>query len=159
MSVIRTTADGHEELPDWPDPSELYTNVRVDVYALAAVWVIGDVAIEWGFVAVGIALYAFSLLVFPMILLLVSAHGTIEAAHPLLVVQSILRTWRDYVIVMMFSLAILGVEILARASLTFIPYVGPPVATILIFYLSVIEARALGLLYWCNEDDLAPSFN
>ena len=93
-------------------------------------------------------------LYFPMAVLCVAIFGTFEAMSPRTVLGSIARVPGPYAIVcfLFFVMTITG--ILSKLIFVFIPLFGLILAASMTFYLMIVQARILGLIYRTNQKQL-----
>lgn len=166
--VVTGTAMGEQAAPDWPDFSDMATDILAPLFQLLATILAclapaiivgmfvhgnersGQVAV-WAAGAVG-GFY------FPMAFLAVVMFDSVAALNPLLVVPSIAKVPGSYLL----TVALLGAVLAAKWSgdhflprAISIPIVPSVLSTLAWLYLLMVEARVLGLLYRVNQERLA----
>lgn len=169
--VITSTAQGEEEMPEWPEVEDFSSDVF-----LPFVQLIGTVVFCFA-PMIGLTIYAlvgssedsswlgwattatmlFGCLYFPMAFTAVAMCDSIVAVNPLVVIPSIIKVLRHYLLTLVVLAAILLVRwFLHRLLATILPVpLLPTIITSLIgLYLLVVEMRILGLLYRNNKDKL-----
>ena len=90
----------------------------------------------------------------PMALLCVVMYGTLGALHPRTVLPSIVKVPGPYTIVCLLFFIMTIAGILSKLFFAFIPLVGAIVSYAMTFYLMVVQARTLGLIYRTNQNQL-----
>ncbi len=172
MKIISSSANGDEEMPDWPAFRGFWDDILVPFFSVlivvfyaflpASIYVV--VSAEGSFLdaffgspkgPVLPALFGCGLLYIPMALIALSIVGVRGALNPFLVTISILKVFFQYLLASL----ILGVLVgLRMASQTYIagpiPFIGPVVDGLLSLYFLVVEMRILGLIYYANEERL-----
>lgn len=160
MKIIASSAGGDEELPDWPDFDNPWDDILRPVVMMAVavlaclipaiVYSVSSFSetsvehsgydpIEWGLFIVG-------LLCAPMALLAVNIHDSLLALNPLLVLVSIIKVWRNYLL----ACAALLVVIVAPRLIPPLPIVGQALGAFLSLYFMTIVMRIIGLIYQAN---------
>jgi len=160
FKIILSSAGGEEELPDWPDFSDpwddiirplllvLATIVACCIPASVYLFFFFSPASETDLVL--LALIGLGLLYMPMGLLVVSMFNSLLALNPLLVVRSILKIPRDYVIACVVLLLIT----IANTQTANLPFIGRLITGLASFYFLMVEMRILGLMYQANHERL-----
>ncbi len=169
--VITSTAQGEEEMPEWPELEDFSSDVfapfmqligtvvfcfapTIGLTIYAAVGSGGDSSwLGWATTASMIA----GCVYFPMAFTAVAMCDSVVAVNPLVVVPSIMKVLRQYLLTVLVLAAILLVRWLFHrllATLLPIPLVPAIIASLIGLYLLVVEMRILGLLYRNNKDEL-----
>lgn len=166
-SIITSTAQGSQVLPDWPDVSEWAEDIVLpfgqmlgtavfSFLPVVGLWLAEAFGMDvpgWLYVA---ALVACSLY-YPMGLLSVAMHDTVVGLNPLLIVVSISRAIREYLVCW---LVLVGVFTVRQLMIGFLPTILPlPILPYVIsgfvgLYLLTVLTRILGLLYLAKKDEL-----
>ena len=166
-SIITSTAQGSQVLPDWPDVSEWMEDIVLpfgqmlgttvfSFLPVVGLWVAEMLGVD---VPVWLVMAAFIAggLYYPMGLLSVAMHDTVAGLNPLLVVVSILRVPREYIVCCL----VLGSVFAVRAlTVTFLPMILPiPIVPYVLagfigLYLITVLTRILGLLYLAKHNEL-----
>jgi len=155
LSVVRSSAAGEDEPPDWPDFTELWEEI-VQPILLAVSATIISFGPSWLFSGfdtvplqsrrlIGGALAGLGFIYFPMALLAALLYRSFLAVNPFLVIPAIVKVARDYIVVCIFW-ALLFAPPYALASLFGLPVLGD----VLGLYCSMVAAHALGRLYHAN---------
>jgi hypothetical protein len=160
QKIIVSTAAGDQDMPPWPDVTELWSDVMEPFWLLFATSFASFgpalLCIIWGHPLPALVWLFLGLLYFPMALLSVAMADSVSGLNPLFVGASILRIPGQYFVAVLFLALIaalrVGGDFLANAiSIPLIP-------TILTGFLGLlfltIEMRVLGLLYYCNRKRL-----
>ena len=163
-NIIACTAHGDDRMPDWPELSQWKEDIVVPMFqfvVLAIVsfgpalglqlWSDGD----WPWLVWPAALLG--CVYFPMAFLGVAIFDTLAALNPMFVVGSILRVPRQYCIVTLLFIGIIGIRWVLESVVEVIapiPLVPALVADLITISLLMVEARILGMLYLCNKQSL-----
>ena len=155
--VIYASAEGDEQMPDWPELSEWQADIVSPMFqfvvisvlsfgpALAVqIWSDGDYPWLVWLVAVLGCFY------FPMAFLGVAMFDSLAALNPLFILGSILKVPREYLVAALVFAGIVGLRWLSETALGMllrIPLAPALFADLLGLGLLIIEARILGLLY------------
>lgn len=156
-SIIACTAEGEEQMPDWPELSQWKEDIVSPMFqflilsllsfgpALALyIWSDGDY--PWLVWLAGLL----GCFLFPMAFLGVAMFDSLAALHPLFVLGSIARIPREYSVTALVFTGIVGLRWLCETELAVllrIPLVPALIADLLCIGLLIIEARILGLLF------------
>jgi hypothetical protein len=162
--VIYSTADGDQQMPDWPELSEWQADIVSPMFqfvvvstvsfgpAIAlALWLQGDS--PW-------AVWLLALLgcfYFPMGMLGVAMFDNLAALNPLFIVGSALKIPKEYAVTALVFAGIIGIRWLSETVLYWlikVPLVPTLFADLLGLCLLIIEARILGLLYLSQKAHL-----
>jgi hypothetical protein len=164
--ILLSSACGENKMPDWPD----FTNVGefaspILQFVGTALLSFGPLIVlrifapqemvwtDWKFAAaIGIGC-----LYFPMAFTAVTMADSFSALNPLVIIPSIFRIWREYLLVVLLSVGIVFAERLGEAffwQLPRIPLVPGLIGEFLALYLGAVEMRLLGLIYWKNRHQL-----
>jgi hypothetical protein len=155
--IMRTTAEGRDELPDWPNPAELWDEILRPLSITGGVILISvgpALAVEyltgqrggwyWLALVAGIAYL-------PLALLATVVQGTLAAASPATVVPAVFKMQGDYLL----SLSVLAATILVCSVvvpvLGRLLLVGPFVEAGLMMYATVTMSHLLAQSYHANR--------
>lgn len=165
LNVIETTLTGRMSQPEWPDVSDVWSEVVgpvLRVFAVASFAAVPSLVFDWlaarsgtpdeiGWLlsAVGLALHC---LYFPLAMVAVAIHGTLLAALPHRVLPALVRCsptywWGVFLLWLVTSLFSLAVGVLFT-----VPYLGGLLGACALVYFFVIHGRFCGLLYRRYED-------
>lgn len=169
--VITSTAQGEEEMPEWPEIQDYGSDVvapflqfigtvvfcfapAIGFTIYAAVGSPGDSAwLGWATTASMV----FSCVYFPMAFMAVAMGDSIAAVNPMVVVPSIMKVLGQYLLTVVVLAVVLLVRWLLKSLLVTvlpIPLVPTIITSLIGLYLLVVEMRILGLLYRNNKDRL-----
>lgn len=162
MLIIKSTAEGRDKAPQWPDVSTLGDIAKPVVLACAtallsfypASW-----AFEQGNQGLGVGLALAGAVYAPMAWIAASISGNFLAITPITVLPLLLKVNYSYwvacgVLMGVGLVGVLGTSALAALPL---PFVGGAVVTAAAFYLLMVEMRILGLVWYHNRDELGLS--
>jgi hypothetical protein len=166
MKIINHSADGEEELPDFPDFIDWWDSVLTPFILIFSTIIFCFIpAGAYYFLVKPIHLFAdpvFLLLIggglfyMPMGLMAVSMSETLMSLNPLLILPSIIKVIDRYIIAWFILIGILIAEvILDRYVALPIPLIGDLVRSFLSLYFLTVEARILGLIYFQNRERLS----
>lgn len=160
--IIAATSDGDPHMPDWPEFSEWQADIVAPMFqfvvvsflsfGLALIFQIWGEMADWDHPWVFVVPAALlGCVYFPMAFLGVAIFDTLEAAFkPAFVIGSILRVPREYCLVAVIFVGIIGIRWLSEwvlGVLMRIPLAPALLADLIMIYLLMIEARILGLLF------------
>ncbi len=166
-SIITSTAQGSQVLPDWPDVSGWMEDIVLPFgqmlgttvfcfLPVVGLWVAEMLGVD---VPMWLVMAAFVAggLYYPMGLLSVAMHDTVAGLNPLLVLVSILRVPREYIVCCLVLGSVFAVRVL---TVTFLPKIVPiPIVPYVLagfigLYLVTVLTRILGLLYLAKHNEL-----
>jgi len=163
--ILNATALGEEEMPDWPEISD-YSNDIVSPFrqliatvfvsflpaiglTLYAIFAGGEGDTTWMGWATP-ALMILGCVYFPMAFMAVAMYDSVVALNPLLVIPSIAKVLKEYVLTVVMLAFILLLRWLLNGQLKTllpIPLVPTLIFSLIQLYLMIVEMRILGLLY------------
>jgi hypothetical protein len=156
--IVTGTAAGEERMPDWPELTNLSSDILSPLFQLVgtmlgcflpalAILFFVDSELVWRGWALGAALL-YGCACFPMAFLAVAMFDSVLAVNPVLVVPSIFRVLREYVLAVVLFAVVLGLQWAQQALAMAIPGIlAAAVANFAGLYLLAVEMRVLGLLY------------
>ncbi|HAA55689.1 MAG TPA: hypothetical protein DCE42_13080 [Myxococcales bacterium] len=157
MDIIAHTAQGGDELPDWPELSTVIDSLLKPILLLLAALLISFAAPTWLFTTTlgpaGVYLaMLFGALYFPMTLIAISIYRSFLAINPATVIISILKIPGTYLLASLFFFVLLFVESLGRGILfgesnAIFQFMGSLIG----FYFLLVEMRILGMIYRTNK--------
>ncbi|MGB0578188.1 MAG: FHA domain-containing protein [Limisphaerales bacterium] len=166
MKIIRSTADGEDELPGWPDFADWKAQiVQPLLMFLASALVSFLPLLIYGFMEgwqdlrlmIVLPTAAWGLLYMPVCLLAVATNRDYLALNPFVVMPGMVKLYTQYMLasVLLFTMLILRYFL----DNLFVTYVGVPVVPVVLsgvvsLYFLGVELRMLGLLYQVNRSDL-----
>ena len=166
QSILETSANGEDKMPDWPDFSNLgalfvpylqFAGCFLAAFGPAILLnMLAAPHAAWRPWAVGLAV-VFGCSYFPMAFTAVAMADSIAGVNPLVIVPSILKILPSYLVTVLLLIAVLGAQWGAQELLDRIHSV--PIAPSLLsqflgLYLVTVIMRILGLLYRCHKDQL-----
>jgi hypothetical protein len=170
--ILNATALGDDHMPDWPEISDFSSDILSPFRQLL-------VTVLFCFApAIGLTIYAAlyagngdtawlgwatmaSLLLgcvyFPMAFTAVAMFDSIGAVNPLLVIPSIVKVLREYVLMVVVLAIILVLRWFFKnylGTLLPVPLLPTILSSLISLYLLIVEMRILGLLYRNKKDEL-----
>lgn len=165
--IITSTGEGSDEMPDWPDFTDWSDDILIPFFQMISTAVFSFlpaivimVATIQGYEALGLALIPailFGCVYYPMGLLSVAMHDTVAGLNPVLVIVSIFRVFKEYVVTCLVLGAVFAVRVATAVLLPMImpiPVVPYVIAGFAGLYLLVVLMRIIGLLYLAKKDEL-----
>jgi hypothetical protein len=171
--ILNGTALGDDEMPGWPEISDYSSDIVVPFRQLV-------LTILFCFIpAIGLAIYAkfgnpegdtswmgwgslasivLGAIYFPMAFMAVAMFDSVAAVNPLLIVPSIMKVLKEYVLVVLLlgiAMTVNGLSKNYLPNLIPIPLVPTIIAGLLQLYLLIVVMRILGLLYREKQYELA----
>jgi hypothetical protein len=163
-SIIATTAQGDDEMPDWPEYGGWGESGFHPFFELLAVFL---VCLGPGYCYVwfvhphqawlALTLFIGGLAYLPMALLALAIYDNLAALNPVLVLLSIMRVPLEYAA----TCLVLGVLVLSSGEAANwlrenvdVPIIAPMVAEFLSLYTLTVVMRVAGLLYYSKKDRL-----
>jgi hypothetical protein len=163
--ILLSSADGDRSTAAWPElDATSITEAALEYFATYLVcfgpWTLCRLWLHPQTTEIQLicdALLGIGALVFPMALLAVVIYDSVSALNPLLIVVSVVRTFRRYLGLCAFLGCILGIGLLLQWAVAFL---GLPLLTALAtgftgVYGPILLMRALGWFYYCSKDQLA----
>jgi hypothetical protein len=163
--IISSTALGEDEVPDFPDVTEIWSDIVVPFLlftgvtlvsfapALAVIILLHDHALFEA--SLGAALVVCGCY-YPMALLAVAVTDNFIAVSPHVVIPSIMRLLLPYLVGCLVLAILVGLRFGMAAALSYVPI--PILPTVIdgfvSLYLLIVEMRILGLLFRCYRDRL-----
>jgi hypothetical protein len=166
---LNATALGEDNMPDWPEMKNIaYTffellatvlfsfapAIGLTIYAAIST-AAGDTAwLGW----VTTAAMLLGCFYFPMAFMAVSMFDSVGAINPLLVIPSIARVLKEYLLTVAMLLVILVLRWCLKNYLTSllpVPLLPTIIFNLVELYLLIVEVRMLGLLYRNKKHELA----
>lgn len=171
--ILNSTAMGDNEMPEWPEISD-YSNDIVSPFRQLVLTILfcflpaiglaiyaaysaaeGDTSwMGWG----SLASIILGAIYFPMAFMAVAMFDSVAAVNPLLIVPSIMKVLKEYVLVMILVGMVMFLNWLSKNHLKDIiplPLVPTVLAGLLQLYLLIVVMRMLGLLYREKQSELA----
>ncbi len=167
--IVAFTAQGEDEMPDFPEFGEWWSDIILPYLLFVGTWVASFApaiavyfllkhSLEGPMLMVAIAVTVlFGAIYFPMALLAVAVSDSFVALSPHIVVPSMFRVFLPYVV----TLLVVGVLVAVRVGGHFgmllivdIPFLPEVVMGFVSLYLLVVMMRVLGLLFRCYRAPL-----
>jgi hypothetical protein len=163
QKIMVYSGQGEHALPGWPDVTEMWSDVIVPFLlfvgtiliciapALACLVFGGD-----SLKSASIALAILGAFYFPMALLAVGMSDNILAVNPLVIIPSILKIVPIYLVVFfimgcLVAIRALGDWLVNRLPVPVVPFI---ITGFLALYFLTVQMRVLGLMYYCNREQL-----
>lgn len=159
LRVVSSTAEGHDEIPDWPEFTGLWhfamqALVLWFLMALCAlpaiiVWLAGvhSMPALLGAVALGLCY-------FPMSMLALAMGGGVGILSPLIIIPSILKVGKGYAVAVAALIGIMLIRALIERVVGGGTMVSSVVLAVVGLYFMMVQARVVGLLYRVYEREL-----
>lgn len=164
IRVVSSSASGHEELPGWPEFTNLFDSVLVPFFLVTVINLTAflPAILFWFFfrqddATSAITLLALSilgLLYIPIGLLAVALYNTVTALNPLFLIPTIFRVPREYLTACVLFVAVAVLQAAGTYLAEFIPVAGSLLGAFASLYLLTIGMRIVGLLFFANEERL-----
>ncbi len=164
IKVINHSADGEEELPDFPDFTDWWDSILHPFFLILLTIIFSFLpAIAYRLLItskfsdpVFLLLIGWGLFYIPMGMIAVAMSESLKPLNPLFIIPSIIKVIDRYVIACALLAVILAVEVLMKKVLALsFPLLGDLLRTFLLLYFLTIEARILGLIYYENRERLS----
>jgi len=172
--ILTTTAEGKDEMPDWPEISDYSSDLVAPFFqmlglitccfapAIAMIIFMGIQGNALGDTYIyGWCLYALILLggfYVPMAFTGIAIFDSLAAVNPLLVIPSITRVIGTYLLTVSVLVIILVIRYLLGSFFSAylkIPIVPDMIMGLIGLYLLIVEVRLLGLMYRTKKEELA----
>ncbi len=169
ISVISSSAAGEEELPDWPDFTNLWDDIFRPVLLVGAAILVslapliiyvranllgllsGELRIPQSLVYVFAAWF---LLYLPMGLLTIALFDSLNALNPLVIAKAIIKIPLRYLQGCVLFFLVYYVNTSLAGYLDAIPVLGFVIRVFFSFYMTMVAMRILGLIYHANTKKL-----
>jgi len=170
--IVACTAMGDNQMPDWPDITDAVSDIVSPFFRFLILCLLcfSPSLILTGYAAslkdtdsgvwlgwATLALMLFSCIYFPMAFLAVGMYNTLAAVNPLLIIPSITKVLREYLLAILLLAAALVIRQLCDKYLGMIPHFGLMAMILnsfIFLYLTTVEVRVLGLLYRVKKHEL-----
>lgn len=156
LSIVTSTADGADELPDWPDASRFYEIAApLGRFALAvalctlpalAAWLLLDAS-----ALVFMVLLVLGLFYLPICIIALAIGGTARDLNPVVLLPAAVRCGPAYLAACGALLLVLLARSFAERALGDVPLLGGAFGGLLGTYFLAVQMRILGLLYRTHE--------
>jgi hypothetical protein len=157
LSIASTSADGSDEMPDWPDPVQ-YTDQRIaPLFRLLAALILcfAPAAAGWFVFQVNalefVGLVALGTLYLPIQILALALGGTLRSLNPFVLVPAAVRAGPAYLVACGALMAVLGARALSGSLLDHVPVIGGFVGGLIGSYFLALAMRIIGLLYRTHQ--------
>lgn len=165
MRIINHSADGEEEVPDFPEFYDWWDSVFTPGWLMSGPIIFCSIpALAYNFLArpsrpftdpVILLLAGFGLFYLPMGMIAVSMTQSLGALNPVYILPAIFKAIDKYII----AIAVLAIIFVLNSSVKkyfddSIPVIGDFLKASLNLYFLIIEGRILGLIYYLNRDCL-----
>jgi hypothetical protein len=156
LSIASTSADGADELPDWPDLAAAHERV-MPLLRLGAAFVLclAPAAVGWFAFRVPamafLALVAIGLTYLPICILALALGGRLFDLSPHKLLPAAVRAGPAYLVACGALLLVFGVRWVAQAVLGGFPWLDALAGGLLGSYFLVVQMRIIGLLYRTHE--------
>ncbi len=165
--IITTTAMGEDQMPGWPDFTEVWQDMIQPFRLLWGLFAacFGPAILCWYFAYNGSALaekllvplIAVGFLYLPMSLLGVAMSDSLASLNPLFVLTSICKVPGEYAVACLLLVVIIGLKWAVEVALArVIPMfaIRYLISAVVLLYFLIVEMRVLGLMYLWNRRKL-----
>lgn len=165
VSVIASSAAGDDELPEWPDLTDIWSAIIKPILLLIGNGIVAfmpmfiwlhffaaslyttDIA---SILTTAIVFVILALLYIPMGMLAIAMFNSSEALNPLVIVKAIIKIPLRYLLACgLFFLVYYG-HISVTGQLARFPIIGTAVQRFFSLYMMMVAMRILGLIYYAN---------
>lgn len=164
MKIISDSADGKNEVPDFPDFDNFWDSTIEPALKVAGVSVFPLLpALAYYFLArpelgfmdpIVILLFFIGLFFIPMCLLIVSLSESLAAVNPLFIIPSIFKVFGTYILAFGVLVVIVLLKSIMNKLFISVPLLGFFIEWFLTLYFIMLEARIIGLVYYTNREKL-----
>jgi pSer/pThr/pTyr-binding forkhead associated (FHA) protein len=162
--VLTSSAQGDDLVPGWPEvssPAEFASNffqlvgMLLFCFGPALLW--ARLAPDNSGIWIPFLLLGVGAFYFPMALMGVALADSLAGLNPFVVVPSMLRIFRQYLVVCALMVCLVAVQIAGEQLVELVPLPILPVFVMncVSLYLVIVIGRVLGLLYFVNRERLA----
>jgi hypothetical protein len=159
QGIITSSAAGEDDMPDWPEVSEFWSDIAVPFFRFLAVSLVllgpGLAAMFFG-PGAGVPVLLLGLVCAPMALLTVAMADSIAGLNPFVIFSGIAKVPGPYVLTCVVLAGLLVLAGLARLAFGLLPVPVLPalVGGFLSLYAMCVGMRVLGAMYCSNRDKL-----
>ena len=153
IKIINRTADGEDRMPSWPTSLQhlvgtFFMVALTMLLAFLPVVLYIVACFKWGLPVKPLLVFVYAgLFLLPMALLRVALFDTMQALSFGSILRSIRQAPTAYMAAFLVLLVLFFANTGISTALKTVPLVGGMVAAVVTFYLALVEARILGLLY------------
>ncbi len=158
--VISSTADGSDELPDWPEFTNFWDDILLPLFQWTVLMFMCGVPpfvlLAMGKPVIALVVGLLALCYLPMALMAVSLTGSIFAANPITVFRSVAEIPFQYILTTLSLGAIIGGSWAIQFAVASAggALIGGMVAFVVSLYFLLVQMRLLGELYYYNAEKL-----
>lgn len=152
--VVRASANGDDELPPWPDITDIFSDiVRPAVMFLVChvVCMLPALVVIWAWnpsSPIRLGVMGIGVVYLPMAMLAVALFDSMAAASPTIVVPAILKIPMQYILLVAVIAAVSALSVVVHdLTAEHLPILNGVVAAFLFIYEGALIMRVLGVLY------------
>jgi len=164
IKIINRSAEGEDEVPDWPDFTDVWEDVIVPyfLFAMTHLLVFLPIIIAGWFTFFRgvyispifyIVLFILGCFYLPMSLLAVALNLTVKAVNPIYIIPSIFKVPLEYMAACCALLLLALSQAIIETFAGSIFILGTVLNTFFALYFVIVEMRILGLIYYFNEEE------
>ena len=162
VKVIRATAGGEDQPPDWPDVTEFWDDIFRPILLVVGTGLVSFLPVLMVGLFVDpvepilrLVLVGVGMVYFPMGLTAVALFDSLQALDPRVVVRGIVRSSPSYffAVITFFAVSYVSADLQTRVFQT-MPRFGTLLAWVASVYFLLVEMAILGLVYRRNEQRL-----
>jgi predicted Zn finger-like uncharacterized protein len=165
MRIINHSADGEEEIPDFPDFTDWWDSVFTPSWLMSGPIIFCCIPVlAYLFLArpshpftdpIILLLSGAGLFYLPMGIIAVSMTQSLSSLNPVFILPAIIKVIDHYIIAFaVVAIIVIFNPIANRHVFASIPIIGDFLNAFVNLYLIIIEGRILGLIYYVNRDRL-----
>lgn len=168
LSLIRASAKGDDEVPNWPEFTDPWEDIVKPFLLVLVVSLLPFLPVliyrfstwdfPWGLFhepdAVCHALQIAGILYLPMAKLAIAQFGSFVAMNPLFIFGAIVRVPLEYFCVYLMYVGVYGVRVSLYSLTAQLGPVGAILALLFPLYFLMVDCRVLGVLYAANSEKL-----
>jgi hypothetical protein len=164
FDIISSTVNGGDECPDWPDITDLMSDIVMPVVRCIGVWILSFLPLIIVIARMGDdeselrnpaawAGFAWGAFYFPMAILNVAVGNEMSAALPHRVLPDAIRAMPGYLWLVALLTAVFVLSEIAVVYGAKVPFIGGLLAAGISLYFMMMQARLAGLFYRRELDD------
>ncbi len=160
QKIIHSSSDGERDLPDWPDMTEIFSDIiRPGVQLLAGQLFCFAPAVFYGIYVspdlIMILLALAGLIYLPIALLYVTLNDSLMSiVNVHVLVPSIGKIARDYFLVFAILVVLYALTSIIGLVLLMFSIPGIIVGNLLMFYVLIVQFRIIGIMYFKKQEVL-----
>jgi predicted RNA-binding Zn-ribbon protein involved in translation (DUF1610 family) len=157
MKIMRTSADGSNKPPEWPEFFDWWQSIARPLALTGGAILVSfcPALIYWYFTSVAhptdfhlfVVLVGFGILYLPMALLAVALYESLLALNPLFLIGATLKVGPHYLLACILLALVFVFSQFLQGVLTSVTFFSVILARLLSLYLLLVEMRVIGIMY------------